>query len=131
MTAILEFLVAHLAFLYAPGRYRFVDSLTSESFGGDAYLVLEGDALRLRFISDRGQLLLHFEPLDGKESYSIDLLRRLLTGERQETAELSPDYAAFLERELGEIERRFRDERDETERALQELMRVRAKELFG
>jgi hypothetical protein len=131
MTAILEFLVAHLAFLYAPDRYRFVDSLTSESFGGDAYLVLEGDVLRLRFISDRGQLLLHFEPLDGKDSYSIDLLRRLLTGERQETAELSPDYAAFLERELGEIERRFRDERDETVRALKELKRVRAKELFG
>jgi hypothetical protein len=130
MTAILEFLVAHLAFLYAPGRYRFVDSGSVESFG-NAYLDLESDAMRLRMIRDRSQLFLDFAPLDGNDWFSLDVVRRLLTGERQESSELSPDYAAFLEREIGEIERRFRDERDETVRALKELERVRAKELFG
>jgi hypothetical protein len=130
MTAILEFLVAHLAFLYAPGRYRFVDSGSVESFG-NAYLDLESDAMRLRMIRDRSQLFLDFAPLDGKDWFSLDVVRRLLTGERQESSELSPDYAAFLEREIGEIERRFRDERDATVRALKELERVRAKELFG
>jgi hypothetical protein len=130
MTAILEFLVAHLAFLYAPGRYRFVDSGSVESFG-NAYLDLESDTMRLRMIHDRSQLFLDFAPLDGNDWFSLDVVRRLLTGERQESSELSPDYAAFLEREIGEIERRFRDERDETVRALKELERVRAKELFG
>jgi hypothetical protein len=134
MTAILEFLVAHLAFLYAPGRYRFVDSLSGEGFG-DAYVVLESDAMRLRMIRDRGQLFMDFEPLDGDDDedwFAIDVVRRLLTGERQETSELSPDYAAFLERELDEIERRFSAaERDETVRALKELERVRAKEQFA
>jgi hypothetical protein len=133
MTALLEFLIAHLAFLYAPGRYRIVDSESSESFG-NGYLVLESDALRMQMVRDRGQLFMDFEPLSGKgeDWFSIDVVRQLVTGEKQESSELSPDYAAFLERELGEIERRFSPaELDETVRALRELERARAKEMFG
>jgi hypothetical protein len=134
MTEILRFLIDHARFLYAPGRYRFVDSGTSTSFGGDAFLTLASDALRIRLISDRGQLFADFQGADNGGSldwYSIDVVRRLITGERPATAELSADYADFLERHLDEIERRFSKEGPSTVRALKELEKARAKELFG
>ena len=134
MTEILRFLVEHLAFLYAPDRFRFVDSRTSTSFGGDAFLVLASDVLRIRLVRDRGQLFMDFQATaerDDRDWYSIDVVRRLLTGERQDTAELSPEYARFLEEHLDEIEKRFSEEElANTRKALKELERIRAKELF-
>ncbi len=135
MTEILRFLTDWLAFLYARGRFWFVDSGVSTSFGGDAYLVLESDAMRIRLIRDRAQLFMDFQARgdDGEmDWYSIDVVRRLLTGERQETAELSPDYARFLEEHVDEIERRFSPaEMPATRKALKDLEKRRAKELFG
>jgi hypothetical protein len=135
MTDILRFLIECLNFLYAPGRYRFVDSGTSTSFGGDAFLVLESGAMRIRLIRDRGQLFMDFQASGERgemDWYSIDVVRRLLTGERQESAELTPDYARFLEKHLDEIEMRFSDgEISATRTALKELEKTRAKELFG
>ena len=134
MTEILRFLIDHAQFLYAPGRYRFVDSGTSTSFGGDAFLVLASDAMRIRLVNDRGQLFADFQGAgqDGDlDWYSIDVVRRLITGEQPATAELSPDYAVFLERHLDEIERRFAEEGPSTVKALKELEKARAKELFG
>jgi len=134
MTELLLFLIEHLAFLYAPDRYRFVDSRTSEGFG-DAYLVLESDALRVRLVRDRSQLFMDVQSVGqhgDRDWYSIDIVRQLVTGERQTTAELSPDYAQFLERHLDEIERRFSDEElPATVSALKALQDERAKELFG
>jgi hypothetical protein len=134
MTEILRFLVEHLEFLYAPDRFRFVDSRTSASFGGDAFLVLASDVLRIRLVRDRGQLFMDFQAAaehDGRDWFSIDVVRRLLTGERQDTAELSPEYARFLEEHLDEIEKRFSEEElANTRKALKELERIRAKELF-
>ena len=66
-----------------------------------------------------------------RDWYSIDVVRELLTGEPQETAELSPDYAEFLENHLAEIERRFAgDALPATVSALKDLERARAKRLF-
>jgi hypothetical protein len=135
MTEILRYLIEWLSFLYAPGRYRFVDSGTSTSFGGDAFLILESDVMRIRLIRDRGQMFMDFQSCAERgemDWYSIDVVRRLLTGQRQESAELSPDYARFLEERLDEIERRFSDgEISATRKALKSLEKTRAKELFG
>ena len=134
MTEILLFLVEYLAFLYAPDRYRFVDSRTSAGFG-DAYLDLESDALRVRLVRDRSQLFMDFQSVGqhgDRDWYSIDIVRELVTGERQTTAELSADYAGFLEQHLDEIERRFSDEElPATVPALKALQDERAKEMFG
>jgi hypothetical protein len=135
MTEILRFVIDWLSFLYAPGRFRFVDSGTNTSFGGDAFFVLESDVMRIRLIRDRGQLFMDFQSCGDRgemDWYSIDVVRRLLTGERHESAELSPDYARFLEASIGEIETRFSDgEIAATRKALKGLEKTRAKELFG
>ncbi|MEK6216150.1 MAG: hypothetical protein N2B03_02900 [Boseongicola sp.] len=56
----LAYLLAHLGFLYRDKGFRIVDSKHSPSFGGDGCLILESEILRLRLVSDRGQLLLDF-----------------------------------------------------------------------
>lgn len=136
MQEILEFIVAHCSFLWASGQYRIVESQVTRSFGGDAYLVISSNGLRLRFVRDRSQLFLDFQegsPGPKDEWYSIDLVRRLITGERQSTAELNEDYVGFLQDFFGEIESRFSDPDvlPNTKQQLHDLKRVRAKELFG
>lgn len=84
---------------------------------------------------DRGQLFLDFQGVTRKgklDWYSVDVVRQLVTGERQSSAELTEDYASFLRDHLDEIERRFADENlADTIGALRELERARAKEMFG
>jgi len=135
MSEILRFLLKYCAFLYETGRFKFVDSGVSPSFGGDAFLVLASDALRMRFVRDRGQLFMDFQSIhheSEKDWYSIDVVQRLVTGERQASAELNEGYVAFLHDHLDDIERLFATQRlRETVMALQKLERARANELFG
>ena len=136
MAEILEFLVRYCSFLWTSGRYRIAESQIAPSFGGDAYLVISSESLRLRFVRDRGQLFLDFQEGDAVPKgdwYSIDLVRRLITGERQDTAELGEDYAVFLRYSFPEIESRFANVElvSDTKRQLHDLERIRAKELFG
>jgi hypothetical protein len=130
---ILEYLLKHCRFLLTSARYRFVDSEVASSFG-NAYLVLQSDALRLRFIRDRAQLFLDFQSTahsGDRHWFSIDVVHRLLTGDKRDTAELDADYAAFLESSLNEIESRFAERLDQTVEDLVQLERARAKDLFG
>jgi hypothetical protein len=136
MNEILAFIFRHCSFLWDQAGYRFTDSRSTPSFGGDGYVILESSSLRLRFLRKRGQLFLDVqEPGAGEDArwYSIDIVRRLLTGERMASAELSADYAQFLRLHLSDIEARFSDQsaRPETKRRLDELEQIRAKELFG
>lgn len=135
MNEILTYMLRYCSFLWVEGGYRFADSNTTSSFG-NAYVVVSSPTLRMRFVRDRGQLFLDFQEAYASEKspwYSIDLVRRLLTGARQTTAELSEDYAIFLQASLREIEERFSNEKalSETKRQLEDLKRMRAKELFG
>ena len=135
MNQILRYLLDYCSFLYEPGRYRFVDSETSASFGGDAYLTLASDSVRIRFVRDRDRLLMEFQSVEEEgqfDWYSIDVVRQLVTGEPRRSARLDEDQAAFLREHLDDIEERFAPERlDETTTALKKLERTRAKELFG
>lgn len=129
------FLATRCAFLFRPGRFRFVDSAVDESFGGDAIVVLESAETRMRFTSDRSQLLMTFQPRDGKpnEWFSLGLLRGVLLGDRGGSEVLDDDWAKFLEWSIDELESRFGDvERRETTIAeLREQAKRRAKDLFG
>lgn len=112
MNEILAFLIRYCSYLWAQGRYRFTDSGAAASFGGDAYVTIESINLRMRFVRDRGQVFLDFQEIGASEKdawYSIDLVRRLLTGERQDSAEMSEDHARFLQESLPDIERMFSD----------------------
>ena len=135
MNQILAFLVDHMSFLWDGARSRITGSEVATSNGGDAYLVVESDRLRLRFVRDRGQLSLELQPSEANGSndwYSVDLVRRLLLGRRETSGLLDASYASFVREQLAEIESCFSPERWETTRAeLKRLARIRSREMFG
>lgn len=133
MNAVLDYLVRFCSFLWAGHRYRIVDSTVSPSFGGDCSLTVACDVLNLVFVRDRGELTLLLGAATGDtELYSVDLLRRLVTGERQYSSQLDAGYAAFLRQHLPLMESLFApDEVARTRVRLHELQRIRAKEMFG
>jgi hypothetical protein len=136
MQDLLEHLVRYWSFLWVSARYRITDSRTSTQFGGDAYLVVASDALRLRFVRDRGQLFLDLQPpWAGKtaEWYSVDLVYRLVTSRRRESAELDEDYVALVRDRLAEIESLFSNKEsfEATKVELDKLKKTRTKEMFG
>ncbi|GLI28280.1 hypothetical protein ARHIZOSPH14_25220 [Agromyces rhizosphaerae] len=133
MNRILAFIVEHMSFLWQGARFRIVSSMVSTSNGGDAVLLAESDGVRLRFVCDRGQLFLDLQPASARtdEWYSIDLLRRMYTGQREASAVLDASYAAFLEEHLDELEQRFAPAAwDETLAELAILKQRRAQEMF-
>lgn len=134
MREILLFLANYCSFLFRPARYRFVDSQVDESFG-NALVVLESTAVRFRFMRDRGQLFLEFQPIHGKSSewFSLGVLRGVLTGDRGGSEALDEHWAIFLRESLGDLEGRFSnpDYIDEMIKALRKEEKKRAKELFG
>lgn len=136
MNEILSFILQHCSFLWSDGRYRFTDSGAAQSFGGDAYVVISSDRLRMRFVRDRGQIFLDLQEVGAGEKgewFSLDLVRRLLTDQRQDSAVMNDDYVRFFRESLAEIESRFADKSRlaDTKKHLHELKRIRAKELFG
>lgn len=135
MAQILLFLAKHCAFLFQPRSFRFVDSRVDESFGGDAMVVLESPATRLRFTWDRSQLLMTLQPKSGKptEWFSLGLLRGVLTGDRGGSEVLNEAWAIFLQASLKELDDQFSDPRrtDAFVKKLRIQGKLRAKELFG
>lgn len=135
MVQILQYLATHCAFLFRPGSFRFVDSRVDESFGGDAMVVLESSTTRLRFTRDRAQLLLTFQPINGKpgEWFSLGLLRGVLRGGRGGSEVLDEGWAEFFHSSLEELEARLADPQraDELIMGLRTQAKLRAKELFG
>jgi hypothetical protein len=135
MNRILDFIVRFCSFLWIDARFRIIDSEATTSFGGNAFIVVASARLRLRFVADRDQLFLELQEVDAvrpKEWYSIDLIRRLVTGNRESSAVLDESYAMFLKENMLEIESLFDGERmPDTRKRLQDLKRKRAKEMFG
>lgn len=135
MAELLRVLREWLLFFFASDRYRLAHSQVGPSFD-DALIEFASNTLRWRLVRDRSQILLNCRPAEGKykdwEWYSADVLIRLITGQRVDSAVLTQDMATWFEKNLSEIERRFSDERrEETKRELKKLEKLRAKELFG
>ncbi|OWU65928.1 MAG: hypothetical protein CBB60_002165 [Armatimonadetes bacterium Cent15-Ar3] len=135
MDEILEFLLRHCSFLYKDLGCRFVDSQCSKSFGGDALLILASDKVRFRFVRDRGQLFADFQgPTAGTDDewFSIDIVRKHLTGESEYHSEMNPENIAFLKERFSEIEGLFQPSSlTATRKQLHKLEAERAKRLFG
>jgi hypothetical protein len=135
MTKILEFIASYMGYLWKGARFQIVGSRVDTSFGTNAVLLVESERLRLRFVSDRDQLFLDLQPADTasrKEWFSIDIVRRMLRGQRETSAVLDSSYAEFLRDNLDEIEARFSAEHWQTTREEMRKLEVRrSKELFG
>jgi hypothetical protein len=135
MDELLQFLLQHGSFLYKECGCRFVDSRVSDSFGGDAFLILATDNVRVRLVRDRAQLFGDFQKPEASaedEAFSIDIVRQHLTGEVDYDTFLNAKNASFVRSHFRSVERLF-DQATfaETRRKLQRLKAERAKKLFG
>lgn len=131
---ILRFLLADGGYLLVEDGFRIVDSLATNVFGGDGYLVLENAALRLRFTVDRGQMFLDVQPAVKKPGawYSIDLVRQLVEGEVEHSAVFDAHFADFLHELRSAIYEAFSPEsRKATHKRLAELRKDRERRMFG
>lgn len=134
MDQILTFILSHCSFLYNEYSFRFMDSKISDSFGGDAYLDLGSETIIMRLTRDRGQLFLEFRSAYEKKQnwYSIDLIRKLITGEKEYHSIMDEENAKFLENNFTEVVDYFSHANlSETLKKLEKLKLKRSKDLFG
>lgn len=133
MHFILEFVVTHMRFLWTDARFKIVDSDVRRSNGGDAVLLLESSVLRMRIVCDRRELMLDLQPVaETKEWFSLDLVRRMFTGQPEPSALLDASYAEFLDLRMTELETRCSEDNwASTLAELRALKKKRSKEMFG
>lgn len=135
MDQILTFFLKYCSFLFTKCGCRFTDSEVSTSFGGDAWLILSAKNVRLRFVSDRGQLFLDFQSVGDqcdKSWYSIDIVRQLVNGEDRYHAQMDEGNAEFLKSHFAKIEELFSAESfPKVRRRLVKLEQLRSKRLFS
>lgn len=134
MDMILRYLLEHVYFVFQEYKFKFVDSETTDYFGGNAYVVLSSGTICMTLVNDRGQLLLDFENVNfpaKRRAFSVDLVKTLITGDIPSSAVLDESYAVFLRDNFGDIIRAFSDECiEETAAKLKELQKARAKRMF-
>lgn len=132
MNELLKFIIKYCSFLYDDLGAKFIDS---SARGGDAHLVLELPDLRLRFVRDRGQIVLDFQRWSHHKKYawfSLGLLKKLIADTPFESEVMNKAWANFLKENIAEIRTAFsRPLYMSTEKKLRELARARAKYLFG
>lgn len=112
MTEILQFIAGPLSFLYKKYRFRITDSMVSDSFGGDAYLVIEGKGLRIRLVRDRSQYFIEFQSTQAGQSsrwFTVDLLHGLLGLPPGHDAFMTEESARFMELNFDAILTEFCD----------------------
>jgi hypothetical protein len=139
MDAILTFLLKAGSFLYKEKGCRIVDSLHSDSFGGDGIVVLQSEKVRVRFVYDRGQLFTDFQRIGSKSKddwVSVDIVRHYLTGKPGNSSEMTAESTMFLKDRFEDIEQMFSNKSFastladlrslEKERAAKMFVRVRA-----
>jgi len=134
MDKILEYLLKNLSFIYNQYEFKFVDSMTSSSFGGDGYLTLRSDYIEIRITNDRDQLFLDFRSTEfdkDNEWHSVDLIKQLITGIIDDTSMLNDDIAASVKENFSRIRKLFDLEKaKDTVMQLRKLEAERAKRLF-
>lgn len=136
MDALQRVLKEWLAFFFENDRYRVTHSQTGPSFN-DALVEFSSTKLNWRLVNDRAQIFLDCSPIATTTNrtskwYSLDILFRLISGKRLESAVLTKQLSEWIESNLLLIEDRFSEDRlAQTVSELKKLEKLRAKELFG
>ena len=105
----LSMLKKKISFLFSPFQFRIIKSLSSESFG-NALLILEHEDLSIQIVKDRDQIFLDFQPSSKKGKlnwFSIDIVKQMITGNIESSAEMNPQNIEFLKNNLAKIEQLF------------------------
>jgi hypothetical protein len=121
-------------FLFSGNQFRVIELVYTPEHFGNAILVLEDEVMRIQIIKDRSQILIDFQPKTKHKRkfwFSIDVVKQLITGNIEETAEMTPENIEFLRNNLDIIEDHFSPiNLEETISRLQDLERERAKRIF-
>lgn len=134
MAELLRFIATHLMFLFESGRYRIIDSRSGRP-SGDGLVIVESDAVRLRFVRDRSEMHADIQPrsADGDEWFGIGVARRWLLGERPGFDHLDDSAVSFLREHLDRLEAEWSTVlgREVGLQRLRDERAARADELFG
>ncbi len=135
MDEILKFILSYCSFLYQKYKFKFIDSEVSDSFG-NAFLTLTSETISIRFIRERGQLVLDFQSNLLKKNYaswySFEIVRQFITNEKEYYSIMNEDNAKFLENNFEKIKDIFSVSKvAETVKEFKKLEKKRAKKLFG
>ena len=133
MEEFIQYVKKHFSFLFSPYQFRIIESQSSESFG-NALVILEYEDLLLKIVKDRDQIFLDFQPASNKSKlnwFSIDIVKQMITGKIEQTAEMNPRNIEFLKDNLDQIKQLFSKENTlDTIKVLKKLERELAKRLF-
>jgi hypothetical protein len=123
----------HFSFLFSPFQFRIIESQSSVSFG-NAEVILKHEDLLLKIVKDRDQIFLDFQPSSKKGKlnwFSIDIVKQMITGKVEPSAEMNPRNIEFLKNNLAKIKQLFlKENTPDNIKELKKLERKRAKRLF-
>jgi hypothetical protein len=114
--------------------FRFVDSKADGISGGNAYVVLESDSMRIRLIKEYGKLYIEFQSVHSirERWFTWDVIRELLLHKPESQAILDVEGSVQLEQLLPSLESAFSASNYIiSEARLEELERKRSQRLFG
>ena len=127
--------VASCTYLFLDNRFRFADSHVTQSFDGNCDITLQSQKMKIRLIRDRGQISMDFRAASGtheEDWYSIDIVRQMITGEKECSGLMDTENTLFLRQNIDAIENLFTDEAlPMTRTEMRRLEMARAKRLFG
>ena len=133
MEEFIQYVKKHFSFLFSPYQFRIIESQSSESFG-NALVILEYEDLLLKIVKDRDQIFLDFQPASKKSKlnwFSIDIVKQMITGKIEPSAEMNSRNVEFLKDNLDQIKQLFSKENTlDTIKVLKKLERELAKRLF-
>ena len=133
MEEFIQYVKKHFSYLFSPYSFRIIESQSSESFG-NALIILEYEDLLLKIVKDRDQIFLDFQPASKKSKlnwFSIDIVKQMITGKIEPSAEMNSRNVEFLKDNLDQIKKIFSKEKvSDTIKVLKKLERERAKRLF-
>ena len=128
-----QYVKKKISFLFSPFQFRIIESQSSVSFG-NAEVILKHEDLLLKIVKDRDQIFLDFQPSSKKGKlnwFSIDIVKQMITGKVEPSAEMNPRNIEFLKNNLAKIKQLFlKENTPDNIKELKKLERKRAKRLF-
>jgi hypothetical protein len=100
MDEILRKLVEEYSFLYKEYGLKIVDSLYTEVFGGDSYVILSNNELQIRFTRDRGQLFIQIKNINQIKWEPLHIIKNEFEGINHSTSFMNTENALFLKKYL-------------------------------
>ena len=128
-----QYVKKHFSILFSAYHFRIIETESSESFG-NALVILNHKDLLLKIVKDRDQIFLDFQPSSKKGKFnwfSIDIVKQMITGKIEPSAEMNSKNIEFLKNNLDKITQIFsKESTPDTIQELKKLERERAKRLF-